>query len=210
MKKIRNVIRNHRVDSPDLASVCVGQVPYAPMKSAWLLGMYAGAAYGALVYPLLPAMALFVAATAFVLLFGHSLGSHRKLIHNSFACPKWLEYLLVWLGVQVGLAGPIGLLRQHELRDYAQRQRDCHPYLRHGSGFLRDAWWQLHCDLVLEHPPAIRIERRIADDAFYRFMERTWMLQQLPLAILFYLWGGLAFVCWGVCARIAAGVTGHC
>lgn len=209
MKKIRNVIHKHRVASEDLAAVCAGQVRYAPAKSLWLVAMWGGALYGAIAYPLLPAMALFATATALVLLFGHSLGSHRKLIHNSFACPKWLEYLLVWTGVQVGLAGPIGLLRQHELRDYAQRQSDCHPYLRHGAGFWRDAWWQLHCDLVLDKPPVIHIERRIAGDAFYRFLERTWMLQQLPLAVLFYVWGGWAFVCWGVCARIVAGVTGH-
>ena len=209
MRKIRNVIRNHRVASADLAEVCAGQVRYSPAKSLWLAAMWGGAVYGALAYPQWPAMALFAAATAFVLLFGHSLGSHRKLIHNSFACPKWLEYLLVWIGVQVGLAGPIGLLRQHELRDYAQRRSDCHPYLRHGAGFWRDAWWQLHCDLLLDNPPAIHIEQRIAGDAFYRFLERTWMLQQLPLAVLFYLWGGWAFVYWGVCARIVAGVTGH-
>jgi stearoyl-CoA desaturase (delta-9 desaturase) len=209
MRKIANVIRKHRVASEDLASVCVGRVRYAPAKSLWLMAMMGGALWGALAYPLLPAMALFVGATLTVLLFGHSLGSHRKLIHDSFACPKWLEYLLVWLGVQVGLAGPIGLLRQHELRDYAQRQRDCHPYLRHGAGFWRDAWWQLHCELTLENPPAVHLEPRIADDAFYRFLERTWMLQQLPLALLFHAWGGWAFVCWGVCARIVAGVGGH-
>lgn len=209
MRKIRNIVKNHRVEGADSVSVCAGRVQYAPAKSFWFLMMLAGAAAGVAWFPLPSALALFAAVTAVVLLFGHSLGSHRKLIHNSFACPRWLEYLLVWLGVQVGLAGPIGLLRQHELRDFAQRQRACHPYLRHGAGFWRDAWWQLHCELVFERAPAIRIERRIADDAFYRFLDRTWMLQQLPLAVLFYLLGGWAFVCWGVCARIVAGVSGH-
>jgi stearoyl-CoA desaturase (delta-9 desaturase) len=155
------------------------------------------------------ALLLFVVATGVVLLFGHSLGSHRKLIHDSFQCPLWLERLLVWLGVQVGLAGPLGLMRQHELRDYAQRLPDCHPYLRHGASFWRDAWWQLHCELKLASPPSIRIEERIASDRFYRFLERTWMLQQLPVAVLFYMWGGWSFVVYGVCARVAAGVFGH-
>lgn len=45
---------------------------------------------------------MFVVLTGTVLLFGHSLGSHRKLIHDSFACPQWLEYTLVYAGVQVG------------------------------------------------------------------------------------------------------------
>src|SRR5262249_27574009 len=108
-----------------------------------------------------------------------------------------------------GLAGPLGLLRQHELRDYAQRLPRCHDYLRHGSAWWRDAWWQLNCDLVLEAPPPIRIEPRISGDPVYRFLERAWMGQHLAVAAVFYLWGGWAFVCWGVCARVTAGVFGH-
>lgn len=150
-----------------------------------------------------------VVTTGTVLLLGHSLGSHRKLIHDSYQCPKWLEYLLVWFGVQVGLAGPLGLLRQHELRDYAQRLPDCHDYLRHGRSFWRDAWWQLHCELWLANPPALHIESRITDDRFYCFLERTWMAQQLPVALGLFALGGWGFVFWGTCARVTAGVLGH-
>jgi stearoyl-CoA desaturase (delta-9 desaturase) len=155
------------------------------------------------------AVALFVASTGLVLLLGHSLGSHRKLIHDAFQCPKWLEYLLVYCGVQVGLAGPLALMRQHELRDFAQRLPDCHPYLRHGQAFWIDAWWQLNCELRLAHPPALRIDRHIAEDRFYRFLDKTWMAQHLPWAVLFHVLGGWGFVFWGVCARVTAGVFGH-
>jgi fatty-acid desaturase len=41
------------------------------------------------------------------------------------------------------------------------------------------------------------------------FMEKTWMLQQLPWALLFFSIGGLSWVIWGICARIAVSVTGH-
>jgi stearoyl-CoA desaturase (delta-9 desaturase) len=198
----------HRVHGDD-AVFLAGRVRYAPLKSLWLIAMALSAAIGGALTLSWSALALFLVSTAVVLLFGHSLGSHRKLIHNSFACPQWLEYVLVYLGVQVGLSGPLGLLRQHELRDYAQRLPDCHDYLRHGSGFWRDAWWQLHCSLDLDHPPVIRIEERILNDRFYRFLERTWMAQQLPWAVAFYLWGGWRFVFWGVCARVTAGVFGH-
>jgi len=198
----------HRVSAAAAADVSVGTVAWAPVKSLWFLTMLAGALIG-LTMISAGAVALFLVTTACVLLFGHSLGSHRKLIHNSFQCPKWLENALVYLGVQVGLAGPIGLLRQHELRDYAQRLPHCHDYLRHGSSFWRDAWWQLNCELKLTNPPHMRIETRIADDKFFRLLERTWMAQQIPWALLFYVWGGWAFVCWGVCARVTAGVFGH-
>jgi stearoyl-CoA desaturase (delta-9 desaturase) len=186
-----------------------GRVRYAPAKSLWFLGMSAGAVIGGPLTFSWSALALFVVATAIVLLFGHSLGSHRKLVHQSYECPRWLEYVFVYCGVQVGLAGPIGLLRQHDLRDFAQRLPRCHAYLRHGSGPWRDAWWQLNCELVLDSPPEIRIERKLLEHRFYQFLERTWMLQHLPWAILFYCWGGWSFVFWGVCARVTAGVFGH-
>jgi len=198
-----------RMRHRDVSDVCDGVVRFSPLKAGWFFLMAGGAVIGGTLTASIPAAALFVISTAVVLLFGHSLGSHRKLVHDSFQCPRWLEYLLVYLGVQVGLAGPIGLLRQHELRDYAQRLPVCHDYLRHGRSFWRDAWWQLVCELRLAREPRLVLEPRVADDRFYRFLERTWMLQQLPWAILFHAWGGWAFVFWGVCARVTAGVFGH-
>lgn len=209
MERSPESLRDHRMQARDAADVVDGTVRYAPAKSLWFLGMAAGAAIGGAFTFSWAAFAVFLAATGSVLLLGHSLGSHRKLIHGSYDCPRWLERFLVWMGVQVGLAGPLGLLRQHELRDYAQRLPDCHPYLRHGAGFWRDAWWQLNCDLRLAHPPQLRIEPRIANDRFLQWLERTWMLQQLPPALLLYAAGGWGFVFWGVCARVTAGVFGH-
>lgn len=190
-------------------NVSSGRVRWEPVRSLWWSGMVASAVVGGALTFSWTAFAVFLATTAVVLLFGHSLGSHRKLIHDSFACPRWLEYLLVYLGVQVGLSGPLGLVRQHDLRDHAQRQPDCHPYLRHGGSFWQDAWWQLHCRLELDEPPHLEPAPAIAAARFYRLLERTWMLQQIPPALLLYLAGGWAFVIWGGCARIAAGVTGH-
>jgi len=199
----------HRMQTEDPQSVQVGEVRWEPVRSIWFSAMSIGALVGGALTFSWEALWLYIASTIVVLLFGHSLGSHRKLIHDSYQCPRWLERLFVYLGVQVGLAGPLGLLHQHELRDYAQRQPQCHPFLRHGTGFWKDAWWQLHCDLNLAAPPALHLESRIADDQFYRFLERTWMLQHLLVALVFFQWGGWAFVFWGICARVATGVFGH-
>ncbi len=202
-------IARHRIRHRDVGEVCDGEVRFSWTKGSWFIGMAAAALVGGALTASGAAIALYVASTATVLLLGHSLGSHRKLIHDSFQCPRWLEYLLVYLGVQVGLAGPLGLLRQHELRDYAQRLPTCHDYLRHGRRFWVDAWWQLVCELRLRREPLLIIERRIAGDGFYLFLERTWMAQHVPWALLFYSWGGWGFVFWGVCARVTTGVFGH-
>lgn len=186
-----------------------GKVVWSPVKSLWYSAHCAIAVVGGVMTFSWAAVCVFLVLTAITLCLGHSLGMHRKLIHNSYACPKWLEYFFVHCGTLVGLAGPLGMTHTHDLRDWAQRQPQCHSYLRHGEGFWRDGLWQLHCDLRLEHPPEFRPERALADSSIYRFMERTWMLQQLPLAIILFALGGVAWVVWGICARVAVSVTGH-
>ena len=73
---------------------------------------------------------------------------------------------------------------------------------------LKDAWWQMHCRLDLENPPEFDLSK-IEAKPLYRFFERYWMAQQLPVAAILYLSGGWSFVIWGVCARVAITVHGH-
>ena len=186
-----------------------GRVTWSPLKSAWITLMTGAGAIGA-VYTLSVAnLLVFLVSTAITLCLGHSLGMYRRLIHNSYSCPKWLEYLFVYCGVLVGLAGPLGMMYTHDLRDWAQRQPRCHPYFGHQSSFLKDGFWQLHCDIHLAHPPLFQPEPMVAQDRVYRLLERTWMGQQLPVALVLFVLGGLPWVIWGVCLRVAASVTGH-
>ncbi len=202
-------LRSHRARASALTDALEGRVVWEPIRSLWFSCLALAAIIGGALTFSWSAFILFAVSTALVLLLGHSVGMHRKLIHNSFQCSKPLEYFLVYCGVLVGLAGPLGLLRTHDLRDYAQRLPRCHDFLAHRRAPWIDAWWQLHCELRLEHPPNIRIEALIAEDRLYRFLQRTWMLQQLPWAMLFYACGGWGFVFWGVCARVTTGVFGH-
>jgi len=153
MVELPNSLKQHRVAASSDGDVTFGKVRYSPVKSLWFIGLLGAAVVGGISTFSIEVFLLFCASTAFVLLFGHSLGSHRKLVHNSFECPRWLEYCLVYCGIHVGLAGPLGILKQHELRDYAQRLPNCHPYLRHGSTPWRDAWWQLNCGKNLDGAP---------------------------------------------------------
>jgi fatty-acid desaturase len=193
------------------ADASAGSVSWQPLKSAWITLMTVIAVVFGLATAEIGALVLFVVSTAVTLCAGHSVGMHRRLIliHKSFDCPLWLEYLCVYLGVLVGMAGPIGMIRQHDLRDWAQRRPHCHPYLRHGQGFWKDAWWQLHCELQLTNAPQFRLEERLAQDRFYAWLERTWMWQQLPWALLLLFVGGWSWVVWGICARVSVSVTGH-
>ena len=203
---IKGSKRIHFDDSVDPAH---GVVRWRPAKSLWITAMTLIGAIGAPFTFSWNAVGIFLLLTGVTLCAGHSVGMHRRLIHNSFECPLWLEYFLVWLGVLVGMAGPIGMMRQHDLRDWAQRQTTCHDYLCHRRGILLDYFWQCHCDLDLKGGPQFRPEGRVAEDRVYAFMERTWMLQQAPLAILLFSLGGWAFIVWGVALRVTVSVTGH-
>ena len=198
----------HRVLAED-ADPRFGRVRWSLAKSLWLTGMTTAAIAGGALTFSWEALALFLVTCAITLCGGHSLGMHRRLIHNSYDCPRWLEYVLVYLGVLVGMAGPYGMIRTHDLRDWAQRNPHCHDYFAHRRPLLQDGWWQLHCELTLARPPVVAFEDRIARDPVYRFMESTLMWQQLPWAVLFFALGGWGWVFWGVCARVAVCVTGH-
>jgi stearoyl-CoA desaturase (delta-9 desaturase) len=152
---------------------------------------------------------LFSATTYLSLLLGHSVGMHRRLIHRSYDCHKWLERTLVYIGVLVGVAGPFGILRVHDARDWAQRQTHCHDFFSHRRHFLVDLVWQLHCRFEHTHPPRFSIEPEFANDGWYKFLNRTWMLHQIPLAALFYAIGGWPWIVWGIAARVAVSAAGH-
>jgi fatty-acid desaturase len=195
---------------PDRHSSAVyGTLKWYPAKSIFVSLMLAVALIGGPLTISLDAVALFLVTTAITVCAGHSVGMHRLHVHRSFEAPKWLERLLVYLGTLVGMAGPIGIIRIHDIRDWAQQQSECHSYFAHRSSFWSDAWAQLHSTFVLDHPPRLEIEDRIIGDRFYQFIERTWMLQQLPWAGVFYLLGGFPWMVWGIAVRVIVSLSGH-
>lgn len=186
-----------------------GRVEWSPVKSLWFIAHVLIAVVGGWYTFSTGAVLLSTVFTVLTLCLGHTVGLHRLLIHRSFACPRWLEHVLVHLGTVVGMGGPYDMLYLHDIRDWAQRHPACHPFYRDQRPFWRDALWQIHCRLRLKHPPQFEIEPEVQADRFYQFMQRTWMLQQLPYAVLFYLLGGIGWVVWGISVRIVLSITGH-
>ncbi len=186
-----------------------GRLEWAPVKSIWIGSMTTAAIVLGPLTMTPGAVALFVVTAAVTLCAGHSVGMHRLLVHRSFSAHRWVEYLLVYLGTLVGMAGPVGMIRLHDMRDWAQRQPDCHDVHANRTPLLRDALCQMHGRLVLTHPPRFVVEPRVMQDRFLRFLEATWMAQQLPWAVLFYSLGGVPWLVWGIPVRIAVSLTGH-
>ena len=198
-----------RIGSNVGADPAAGRVRWSPVKSLWWSGMTLGWLTVGTIYFSPSALLVFLVLSGVILCFGHSLGMHRKLIHNAFDCPKWLERLLVYLGTLVGLGGPFTMMFTHDVRDWAQRSPNCHDFLAHRRGILTDFWWQLHCKLDLTREPAFNYPPALRDDRFYLALQATSMLQQLPLALLLFALGGWGWVAWGVCARVSVSIFGH-
>ncbi|MEO0971952.1 MAG: acyl-CoA desaturase, partial [Pseudomonadota bacterium] len=201
---------NPRIDVPtQTGDPVAGEVRVDARKVCWVGGMWLLGTVGSALTVSAGAVLLFIVSTLITLCLGHSLGMHRRFIHRSYQCPAWVERLLVHFGVLVGLAGPLGMLHTHDLRDWAQRQPACHPYFSHGSVWYRDLLWQHFCCLDLSSPPQLTVEHEIAHDPWIRFMERTWMAQQVPWALLSFLLGGWGWVCWGIASRVSVSILGH-
>jgi fatty-acid desaturase len=197
-----------RVDGTS-ASATEGKVVWAPAKSLWNTSMLGAALVLGPMTATVDAVLLFAALTYATLLVGHSVGMHRFLIHRTYDCAPWLGRLMVYLGVLVGMAGPFGVLRIHDIRDWAQRLPSCHDFFSHRRSLWVDALWQLHCRFEFARPPRFRIEEDLLRDPWLRAMQRTWMLQQIPLALLLYWIGGWSWVVWGLCCRVSVSVAGH-
>lgn len=193
----------------DRADPVSGRVVWDAPRSVWNTAIFSAALILGPLYFSASAFLVFLAVTGATLCAGHSVGFHRRLIHRSFECPKWVERVLVYLGTIVGMGGPIWTVRLHDSRDWAQRQPDCHAFLRHEHGFLKDGLLYLHGKLELDKPPGFDPGPDVTDDWFYRFLDRTWMLQQIPIAIVLFMIGGISWVVWGVFVRVAACTTMH-
>lgn len=198
----------HRVDGTG-ANAVDGHVEIDWPKALWNLGMILMALVFAPITFSVAAFILFVVSTYLSLLIGHSAGMHRMMIHRTFEAHPLVEKALIYVGVLVGMSGPFGIIRIHDLRDWAQRQSECHPFFAHTENYRKDLWWQLTSRFVFEKSPVVVIEKRYRNSAFYRFLENSWRWHQGALALILFWLGGWSFVVWGVFARVSVSIVGH-
>jgi stearoyl-CoA desaturase (delta-9 desaturase) len=186
-----------------------GKAKLSWVKSIWYIGnLFIWVSVGSLYFSW-GAIGIFFLTSIITLCGGHSLGMHRLFIHQSYECPKWLYYFGVWLGTIVGLGGPLTMMRTHDLRDWAQRQETCHAFPAQSEKMWTDFYWQVFCRWDNPQGPDYQYPDHAKNDSAIQFMQRTAFVQQLPLALLLFLWGGWGFVAWGICARVIISITGH-
>ncbi len=130
---------------------------------------------------------------------GVTIGLHRMMSHQSFKAPKWLERLLMTCGTLAAQGGPIewvGLHRHHHMN--SDLPQDHHDSRR---GF----WWS-HLLWMFHSTPARKeipnLTKDLQKDPYYVWLEKNFLLLQVPLAALLYLIGGWSMVGWGIFVRL--------
>ncbi len=133
--------------------------------------------------------------------FGITLGYHRLLTHRSFKVPKPLEYLLALIGCLACQSGPIKWVATHRLH-HAYSDDEGDPHSPSKGFFWSHMGWVLHQNKMIDDPKQyLRFAPDLAKDRVHAFLDKTFILWTILLAIGLYAWGGLPFVVWGVIVR---------
>lgn len=195
------------MDTP-LVPRSIGRVTPAPAKAAWLWGMIGAALLlGPSASP--GAIGTAVALTFVTVCLGHSVGLHRGLIHETYRMPRPLRNVLLYLFVHTGLGGPLSWILLHHVRDHWQNQRETPRYFAYRHSLARDFWWNLHCRFEPRDVSLYGVSESLSRDPWLRFLERTWALHVLALALVLAAAFGPGFAATAVFARVAVAVLGH-
>jgi stearoyl-CoA desaturase (delta-9 desaturase) len=154
---------------------------------------------------------------------GINIGYHRLLTHRGFACPRWLEHALTFLGACCWQGTPMSWVAVHRMHHQHSDQPE-DPHSPRASFFWSHMGWFLIYDPALYNFATYdRYARDLFQDRFYKWLERprVWRTLQRAQWIAFLsggalagalytgsLWGGLqlglSWLVWGVFVRTVA------
>ena len=132
--------------------------------------------------------------------WGVTLGYHRLLSHRSYSVPQWLARFFATCGALSAEYGPItwsGIHRQHH--KYSDTDPDPHDM---NKGF----WWSHIGWMFYDVPAEKNVRKYTADlrqDPYFRWLDKWFLLLQIPLGLTLYLIGGWSLVLWGIPLRLA-------
>ncbi|OWY63846.1 acyl-CoA desaturase [cyanobacterium TDX16] len=133
---------------------------------------------------------------------GICLGYHRLLTHRSLQVPKGLEYAIALIGSLALQGGPLFWVAGHRRHHTYTEDIGKDPY-----SAKRGFWWSHMGWLLYKRPEFFEYESNrkfapdLAKDGFYRWLDRYYLLLQIPLGVGLYLLGGWSFVVYGLFVR---------
>jgi sn-2 palmitoyl-lipid 9-desaturase len=133
---------------------------------------------------------------------GICLGYHRLLTHRSFQVPKWLEYIITLIGTLALQGGPIFWVAGHRLHHLYTEDFDKDPYsAKRGFWWSHMLWLFYPKTEFFDYDAYKKFAPDLDRDPFYRWLNKYYLLLQVPVALLLYAIGGWSFVIYGVFLR---------
>lgn len=140
---------------------------------------------------------------------GITLGYHRLLSHRSFQVPQWLEYIIATIGALALQGGPVFWVGGHRQHHGFTEDNQKDPYSAN-----RGFWWSHMMWIMYSKPEHFqstyynKFAPDLANDSYYSFLDRHFLLLQLPVAALLYVIGeyacgglGISFLIYGMAVR---------
>ena len=137
---------------------------------------------------------------------GIGMGFHRLITHRGYRVPKVIEYFLVICGTLAIEGGPIQWAATHRIH-HAHTDQEGDPHTP------RDGRWWSHIGWIIfgtaqDHDQAT-LERYAPDllkQPFYVWLNRFFYVPLILVGLALLLFGGWAFVLWGVFLRLTLGL----
>ena len=134
---------------------------------------------------------------------GICLGYHRLLTHRSFRVPKPVEYFFATMGALAVQGGPTFWVAGHRQHHMYTEDVDKDPYsARRGFWWSHILWLFYDRPSVFDRKELVKYVPDLARDPYYQWLDRYFLLLQVPLGLLLYALGGWSFVIYGIAVRL--------
>ncbi|KAL5727915.1 hypothetical protein ACHQM5_001057 [Ranunculus cassubicifolius] len=127
--------------------------------------------------------------------FGVTLSYHRNLAHRSFKLPKYLEYLFAYFALHAYQGDPIFWVSTHRYHHkVTDTIRDPHSPIE--RFFFAHMGWIFDFNKMVQKGVNYNNVRDLTKQPYYRFRQKTMVLQAYIVAILLYMLGGFPYLVW--------------
>jgi stearoyl-CoA desaturase (delta-9 desaturase) len=140
--------------------------------------------------------------------WGISLGYHRLHTHQSYQCPRWLEYFFAICGTMTLEGGPMFWVGTHRVH-HAKSDQPGDPHSPREGAFWAHMGWIIFGETNHNNSQFMaKYAPDLAKHRFYWWLNTYHWIPVVATGVALYAFGGLPMFLWGFCLRIVYGL--HC
>ncbi|KAL5727917.1 hypothetical protein ACHQM5_001058 [Ranunculus cassubicifolius] len=135
---------------------------------------------------------------------GVTLSYHRNLAHRSFKLPKYVEYLFAYFALHAYQGDPIFWVSTHRYHHkVTDTERDPHSPIE--GFFFAHIGWLFDFNKMVQKGANYNNVRDLTKQPYYRFLQKTMVIQVYLVVILLYMLGGFPYLVWVIGVRTVWG-----